>query len=216
MAGTGLFFTLEGIDGSGKSTQMQMLAEALRALGHNVVTTFEPGDTNIGKIVRQAVLELHEEVDPMAEMLLFAADRAQHVKHLILPALEEGKIVISDRYADSTEVYQGVARGFQSGGVVAQVIELATGGLKPDLTLFYDISVEEAIRRTQNRVETGKGLDRLDKEKLKFHELGREGYMAIAAREPERFRVIEANVPPDELHRKTMTVVVEFLKSREK
>lgn len=214
MPGTGLFFTLEGIDGSGKSTQMHLLAEALRAAGHEVVTTFEPGDTNIGRIVRKAVLELHEEVDPMAEMLLFAADRAQHVKHLILPALEEGKIVISDRYADSTEVYQGVARGFQSGGVVAQVIELATGGLKPDLTLFYDIPIAEATQRMHNRVETGKELDRLDKEKLKFHELAREGYMAIAAREPERFRVIEADVPPDELHRKTMTVVDEFLKSR--
>lgn len=214
MTHQGLFLTLEGIDGSGKSTQMHLLAETLRARGLEVVTTFEPGDTNIGRIVRQAVLELHEEVDPMAEMLLFAADRAQHVKHLILPALEKGQIVISDRYADSTAVYQGAARGFKP-EVVGQVIELATGGLGPDLTLFYDISVEEAIRRTQNRVEAGKDLDRLDKEKFKFHELARQGYLGIAEREPERFRVIDADLPPAELHLKTMAIVDDFLESKQ-
>jgi dTMP kinase len=210
MTETGLFLTLEGIDGSGKSTQMRLLAEALRRDGHEVLTTFEPGDTNIGRIVRQAVLEIHEDVDPMAEILLFASDRAQHVQHLIRPALSEGKIVISDRYADSTRVYQGVARGFPS-ELVEQVVELATGGLKPDLTLFYDISVEEALERTYRRISSGKTRDRLDKEKTKFHELAREGYLEIARREPERFRVIEANVPPDELHRRTMPVVLEFL-----
>ena len=215
MAETGFFLTLEGIDGSGKSTQMRLLAEALRGRGFEVVTTFEPGDTNIGKIVRSAVLELHEEVDPMAELLLFAADRAQHVQHLILPALKEGKVVISDRYADSTEVYQGVARGF-SPELVGQVIELATGGLKPDLTLFYDISVEEALERTYRRVSAGKTRDRLDKEKTRFHELAREGYLAIARREPVRFRVIEANVPEEELHQRTMIVMDEFLESRGK
>ncbi len=213
MTETGLFLTLEGIDGSGKSTQMRLLAEALRREGHEVVMTFEPGDTNIGRIVRQAVLELHENVDPMAEILLFASDRAQHVQHLIRPALAEGKIVISDRYADSTRVYQGVARGFSS-ELVEQVVELATGGLKPDLTLFYDISVEEALERTYRRISSGKTRDRLDKEKTKFHELAREGYLAIARREPERFRVIEANVPPDELHRRTMPIVMEFLAQR--
>ena len=215
MTETGLFLTLEGIDGSGKSTQMRLLAEALRGQGQSVVTTFEPGDTNIGRIVRQAVLELHEEVDPMAEIFLFASDRAQHVRHLILPALKEGKIVISDRYADSTRVYQGVARGF-SPEIVEQVIELATGGLKPDLTLFFDISVEEALERTYRRVTSGKTRDRLDKEKTKFHELAREGYLAIARREPERFRVIEANVPPDELHRRTLPIVMEFLAQNNK
>jgi dTMP kinase len=215
MADHGLFLTLEGIDGSGKSTQMHLLAEALRGKGWEVVTTFEPGDTNIGKIVRRAVLELHEDVDPMAELLLFAADRAQHVRHLILPALKEGKIVISDRYADSTRVYQGVARGF-SPELVEQVIQLATGGLKPDLTLFYDISVAEALRRMHSRVNTGKSRDRLDKEKTGFHELARGGYLEIAEREPERFRVIEANIPAEELHRNTMTVVEKFLENKNK
>lgn len=209
----GLFLTLEGIDGSGKSTQMHLMAEALRGRGHDVITTFEPGDTNIGRIVRQAVLELHEPVDPMAELLLFAADRAQHVKHLILPALADGKIVISDRYADSTRVYQGAARGFDP-QIIEQVIELATGGLHPDITLFYDISVEEALRRTQNRVSAGKELDRLDKEKFKFHELARDGYLAIAQREPEIFHVIEANTTPEELHETTMKILGEFLENR--
>jgi dTMP kinase len=210
MAGTGLFFTLEGIDGSGKSTQMRLLAAALRAAGHDVVTTFEPGDTNIGRIVRQAVLELHEPVDPMAELLLFAADRAQHVKHLIIPAVADGKIVISDRYADSTRVYQGAARGF-SHETIEQVIELATGGLHPALTLFYDISVEEAMRRTESRAGSGKELDRLDKEKFKFHEMARAGYLAIAGREPERFVVIDAHATPGELHVRTMENVGRFL-----
>lgn len=213
MADKGLFLTLEGIDGSGKSTQMHLMAEVLRARGFEVVMTFEPGDTNIGRIVRQAVLELHEPVDPMAELLLFAADRAQHVKHLIEPALAEGKIVISDRYADSTRVYQGSARGFDA-TIIEQVISLATGGLHPDATLFYDISVEEALRRTQNRVSAGKELDRLDKEKFKFHEMARAGYMAIAAREPERFRVIDATVPPDELHQVTMAILDKVLQNR--
>jgi dTMP kinase len=213
MAARGLFLTLEGIDGSGKSTQMHLLAEALRGRGETIVTTFEPGDTNIGRIVRQAVLELHEPVDPMAELLLFAADRAQHVKHLIQPALDKGQIVISDRYADSTRVYQGAARGFEP-AIVEQVIDLATGGLKPELTLFFDISVEEAIRRTQNRVSAGKELDRLDKEKFKFHEMAREGYLAIARRDPERFRIIPADVPPGELHLKTMGLIENFLQNR--
>jgi dTMP kinase len=135
------------------------------------------------------------------------------VQHLILPALSEGKTVISDRYADSTRVYQGVARGFSS-ELVEQVIQLATGGLQPELTLFYDISVEEALERTYRRVSSGKTRDRLDKEKTKFHEMAREGYLAIAGREPERFRVIEANVPADELHWRTMSVIKEFLSSK--
>jgi dTMP kinase len=213
MAEKGLFLTLEGIDGSGKSTQMHLLAEALRAQGREVVTTFEPGDTNIGRIVRQAVLELHEPVDPMAELLLFAADRAQHVKHLIIPGLNEGKIVVSDRYADSTRVYQGGARGFDP-AIIEQVIALATGGLQPELTLFYDIPVEEALRRTQNRVSAGKELDRLDSEKSRFHELARDSYLAIAAREPRRFRVIDAQGTPEELHARTMAIVGDFLQNR--
>ena len=130
----GKFITFEGIDGSGKSTQLRMLASDLRVKGYNVLTTMEPGGTPLGRRLRESFLETEENVSPLAELLLFAADRAQHVELLIKPALEEGKIVISDRYADATFAYQGAGRGFPE-TLVNQVIKIATGGLKPDLTL---------------------------------------------------------------------------------
>jgi len=215
MTETGLFLTLEGIDGSGKSTQMRLLADVLRARAYRVLTTCEPGGTPLGKLLRRAFLESEEQVEPIAELLLFAADRSQHVQHLILPALKEGKIVISDRYADSTRVYQGAGRGFAP-DVIEEVIALATGGLKPDLTLFYDIPVADALRRTQSRVDKGRAHNRMDKEKARFYELAREGYLAIAAREPDRFRIIEAKGTTEEVHQKTMSLIEEFLAGREK
>jgi dTMP kinase len=215
MTETGLFLTLEGIDGSGKSTQMRLLAEALRAEGRDVVTTCEPGGTPLGKLLRRVFLETEEKVEPTAELLLFAADRSQHVQHLILPALDQGKIVISDRYADSTVVYQGAGRGFPS-DVIEKVIELATGGLKPDLTFFFDVPVENAARRTQSRVDKGRAHNRMDKEKARFYERARDGYLAIAEREPKRFRIIDANHSTDEVHLRTMKVLRDFLAERNK
>ena len=137
----GKFITFEGIDGSGKSTQLRLVAQDLRFRGHNVLTTQEPGGTPLGRRLRETFLETEETVSPLAELLLFAADRAQHVNFLIKPALAEGKIVISDRYADATAAYQGAGRGFPS-TTVKQVIKLATDGLKPDLTIFFDLPVE--------------------------------------------------------------------------
>ncbi|MEO8073172.1 MAG: dTMP kinase, partial [Acidobacteriota bacterium] len=134
----GKFITFEGVDGSGKSTQLRMLASELLMKGFEVLTTCEPGGTPLGRRLREAFLETEENVAPLAELLLFAADRAQHVNFLVKPALEEGKIVISDRYADATFAYQGAGRGF-SESTVKQVIELATEGLKPDLTIFFDL-----------------------------------------------------------------------------
>ena len=134
----GKLITFEGIDGSGKSTQIRMLRGELRLRHLDVLMTREPGGTPLGRHLREAFLETEEEVDPLAELLLFAADRAQHVNFLIKPSLEQGKIVLSDRYADATFAYQGAGRGF-SEQMVNQVIELATGGLKPDLTLFLDL-----------------------------------------------------------------------------
>src|SRR5215204_4374348 len=123
-----------------------MLVGDLRARGLDVLATCEPGGTPLGRRLRESFLETEETVAPLAELLLFAADRAQHVELLIKPALDEGKIVISDRYADATFAYQGAGRGFPE-TLVNQIIQFATGGLKPDLTLFFDISVENAIRR---------------------------------------------------------------------
>lgn len=204
----GKFITLEGIDGSGKSTQLRMLADALRASGHDVVTTREPGGTPLGKALRAAFLETNETVAPMAELLAFAADRAQHVEHLIKPEVAGGKIVISDRYADATFAYQGAGRGF-SEEKVTQVIELATGGLKPDLTLFFDITVETAIDRMAGR--DGSRKNRMDEESVEFYTQVRESYLGIADREPGRFRVVDANGSINEIHTRVMEIVGDLL-----
>lgn len=208
----GRFITFEGIDGSGKSTQLRMLAGDLRSRGLDVVTTREPGGTPLGRRLREAFLETEETVAPIAELLLFAADRAQHVELLIKPALNDGRIVISDRYADATAAYQGAGRGF-SKETVAEIIELATGGLKPDLTLFFDITVETAILRMNGRGEAGEGPNRMDLETAEFYLRVREAYLEIAAAEPERFRIIEANGSIDETHKNLLAVVEPFLNS---
>ena len=206
----GKFITFEGIDGSGKSTQLRMMASELRYRGFDVLTTLEPGGTPLGRRLREAFLETEENVAPLAELLLFAADRAQHVNFLVKPAIEEGKIVISDRYADATFAYQGAGRGFDE-KTVNQVIQLATEGLKPDLTLFFDISVENAILRTKSRDKDEAIKNRMDKETADFYERVRDAYLKIAAREPKRFRVIEANGSIEEIKKKVLEIVTEFL-----
>ncbi len=207
----GKFITLEGIDGSGKSTQIRMLSGELRLKGYNVLTTAEPGGTPLGRRLRSAFLETEENVSPMAELLLFAADRSQHVELLIKPALAEGKIVISDRYADSTFVYQGAGRGFDE-KIVNQVIKLATDGLKPDLTIFFDLSVAQAMNRLQSRTHEGEAKNRMDKEKAEFYERVRKAYLTLAEKEKKRFRVIEATASVSEIHAKVMEIVNNFLK----
>ena len=211
---TGIFITFEGIDGSGKSTQMRMLASVLRLRGLDVVSTREPGGTPFGKRLRAALLDMHEHVDPLAELLLFAADRAQHVRTLLRPALESGHIVLSDRYADATRAYQGAGRGF-SKELIGEVIELATGGLKPDLTLIFDLSVAECGVRARRRVHDGHKGDRLDSEDAAFHTRVRNAYLEIARQEPKRVRIIDASGSIDETHRRVMDVVMQFIKSRE-
>lgn len=206
----GKFITFEGIDGSGKSTQMRMLANELRVRGFNVLPTCEPGGTPLGRRLREAFLETEENVSPLAELLLFAADRAQHVNFLVKPALGEGKIVLSDRYADATFAYQGAGRGF-SEPIVNQVIELATDGLKPDLTLFFDLPIEKAVLRTKNRNDTGEQKNRMDKETAGFYARVREGYLKIAVNEPERFRVIDAEGATDQVQMRVVEIVKQFL-----
>ncbi len=188
-----------------------MLAGDLRQRGVDVITTHEPGGTPLGRRLREAFLETEETVTPMAELLLFAADRAQHVEFLIKPALAEGRTVISDRYADATFAYQGAGRGF-SEDTVNEIIRLATGGLKPDLTLFFDISVENAIRRMGVRSETGQGRNRMDAETAEFYASVRKAYLKIAETEPERFRVLDANGSIEETHAVLAEIVTDFLK----
>jgi dTMP kinase len=206
----GKFITFEGIDGSGKSTQLRMLASELRLRGFDVLATCEPGGTPLGRRLREAFLETEETVAPLAELLLFAADRAQHVNFLVKPALESNKIVISDRYSDATAAYQGAGRGFDE-QTIKQVIRLATGGLKPDLTLFFDISVNEAISRTNSRSDGGEQKNRMDSETVEFYERVRTAYLQIAENEPERFRVVEASGAVDEIKMKVSELVTDFL-----
>ena len=206
----GRFITFEGIDGSGKSTQLRLLSGDLRVRGFDVLTTFQPGGTPLGRRLREAFLETEENVHPMAELLLFAADRAQHVNFLIKPALAAGRIVISDRYADATAAYQGAGRGFDE-KIIGQVIALATDGLQPDLTLFFDIPIEKAILRTNSRTDDETVKNRMDRETTEFYERVRKAYLKIAENEPHRFRVIDAGGSIEEVHARVSEVVNEFL-----
>ena len=183
-----------------------MLAEELRLRKFDVLTTFEPGGTLLGQHLRKAFLETEEVISPRAELLLFAADRAQHVDFLIKPALEKGKIVISDRYADATFAYQGAGRGF-SEQIVNQVIDLATGGLKPDLTIFFDLPVEDALGRAGSRSEN----NRMDAEKHDFYERVRHAYLSIADREPARFAIVPAADSKKQIHERALELVLRFL-----
>jgi dTMP kinase len=208
------FISFEGIDGSGKSTQLRMLASVLRLRGLEVVSTREPGGTPLGQQLREALLAAESQVDPLAELLMYAADRAQHVRTLVRPALESDHVVLSDRYADATVAYQGAGRGFEP-WLINDLIDLATGGLKPDLTLLFDASVEDArARAEQHRAQRGRPDDRLEAEDASFHGRVRECYLEIAAAEPQRVRVLDAGQSVAEVHARVLDIVLPFLEQR--
>ncbi len=208
----GAFITFEGIDGCGKSTQLRLLASQLRVRGLELVTTREPGGTTLGQRLRAALLDVDEQVDPLAELLVFAADRAHHVRTLLMAALRANQIVLSDRYADATVAYQGAGRGFDS-ALIKEIVQLATGGLMPDLTLLFDLSVAESAVRTRRRVAS-KNTDRLDSEDAAFHNRVRNGYLEIAKSEPGRVRLIDARGSAQETHAAVMDLVIPFLQER--
>jgi dTMP kinase len=210
---TGTFITFEGIDGSGKTTQLRMLAEFLRREGCEILLTREPGGTPVGNRLRAALLDAQEEVDPLTELLVFAADRAQHVRRVLRPALATGQLVFSDRYADATAAYQGAGRGF-SPELIAEIIELATEGLKPDLTLLFDLSVADSITRTRRRTNGKQQGDRLDGEAAEFHECVRHAYLEIARAEPGRVKIVETNQPGELTHERVKEIIIPFLRSR--
>jgi dTMP kinase len=209
----GTFITFEGIDGSGKSTQLRLLANYLELAGCDVLLTREPGGTPVGNRLRAALLDAQEEVDPLTELLVFAADRAQHVRRVLRPALDLGRVVFSDRYADATAAYQGAGRGF-SPELISEIIQLATEGLKPDLTLLFDLSVDDSTTRTRRRTNCSQRGDRLDSENAEFHTRVRDAYLQLAQREPERIKVIETNQPQEFTHVRVKEIVVPFLQSR--
>jgi dTMP kinase len=215
---SGTFITFEGIDGSGKSTQLRLLGNFLRANGCDALLTREPGGTQLGLRLRAALLDAMEEVDPLTELLVFAADRAQHVRRMLRPALEAGRVVISDRYADATVAYQGAGRGFAP-ELIAQIVELATEGLKPDLTLLFDVSIAESTYRTTRRStskssSTKAPRDRLDIEHEDFHTRVRDAYLQIALAEPERVKLIDTSGPVEKTQERVKEVIIPYLQSR--
>jgi dTMP kinase len=187
-----MFITLEGPEGSGKTSQMLPLITHLQEAGYEAIATREPGGTLIGDQIRQVLHDLkNTAMHPHTETLLYQASRAQLVERLIRPALEEGKIVVCDRYADSTLAYQGYGHEQDIEGLRA-IIHYATGGLKPNLTLLLDLDVEEGLRR---RSEDAANWNRLDAYGLEFHRRVRAGYHTLVAQEPERWVVIDASQP---------------------
>ena len=187
----GIFITMEGPDGSGKTTQIQLLSEFLKEQGYEVLITREPGGTAISEAVRELLLDpAHKEMKPETEMLLYAAARAQLVQELIGPAIDAGKAVISDRFVDSSVVYQGIARGLGVETVYA-VNRPAIGKYMPDVTFLMDLSAEEGIRRKRNQAE----LDRMEQESLEFHKRVAEGYHTLMENDRERIYPVDATLP---------------------
>lgn len=212
----GLFITIEGPEGAGKTTQARLLYERLHP-SFPVLYTREPGGTSIGERIRLLLLdETHHEMTPHTEMLLFAASRAQFVAEVVEPALREGRLVLSERYVDASLAYQGYARGLGV-EVVRQVNVAATRGLIPDLTLLLDIDPALGLQRARRTVgkegRHGRG-DRLEQEDLAFFMKVREGFLAIAHEEPNRVRVVDGNRPQQEVHEEIRRLVEELFWAR--
>ena len=193
------FITFEGIEGCGKTTQLRRLAARLEASGHAVLSTREPGGCPIADQVRGILLNAdNSAMAPMAELLLYAAARAQHVAEVVTPALASGKVVLCDRFTDATVAYQGFARGLDF-DVIDRLNRLATGGVRPDVTLLLDCPVEVGLGRAHARISstTGAKEERFELESLQFHERVRNGYLELAHREPQRFIVVDGSLGPD-------------------
>ncbi|RKU08265.1 dTMP kinase [Candidatus Poribacteria bacterium] len=208
MADRGLFITFEGTDGGGKTTQIQRLTADLREAGYDICLTREPGGTPISEQIRDMLLNPdHSEMAATTELLLYAASRAQHVSEVIKPALEAGKVVISSRFADATVVYQGYGRGLDLERI-DRLNRIATDGVTPEVTFVLDLPVEIGLQRVQN---SRGGLDRLEREKIEFHHRLREGYQIIARQEPQRLKIIDAQVSPDQVYAQIQAIIQSLL-----
>lgn len=196
----GLFITFEGGDGCGKTTQIKLLDEYLREKGYKTLFTREPGSKGLGIKLREILLNYDGEVSPTCESFLFLADRAQHVDCIIKPALEEGVIVLCDRHTDSTVAYQGYGRGLDL-EQIHNLNNIATSGLKPDLTIVLDVDVETS----QNRV--GSEKDRMESAGIEFFERVRKGFLEIAKQEPERVKVVDSTQTIEEIHQQILELV---------
>jgi dTMP kinase len=210
----GMFITFEGIEGSGKSTQIALLANYLTAKGVRYVLTREPGGTPIGDQVRKILLDpMNRSLDPAAELLLYAASRAQHLREVILPALANNTAVLCDRFSDATLAYQGYGRGLDI-GTIRSLDRIVTAGMRPDLTILFDIEAASGIARARGR-NNSRGLEaeaRFENEELAFHERVRQGYLTLVRQEPDRIRIVDASPPAEVVQAKVRQVVEERLR----
>jgi len=205
------FITFEGGDGSGKTTQLKALDGYLTERGKSCIATREPGGTSLGNLIRQVLLEVGKQpITSPTELFLYLADRAQHIHEVIIPAIKQGKVILCDRHTDSTLAYQGYGRGIDL-GLLRSLNDIASQGIKPDLTFLFDCPVEIGLSRTaqrQSQVITGAGReDRFEREKVEFHERVREGFLELARAEPHRFRIIDATRSVEEIAREIENVI---------
>lgn len=205
---TGTFVTLEGPEGAGKTTQLKQLSKQLDVLGIDHIVTRDPGGTPLGRQIRRILLNPENPVNPMSELLLYQADRAQHVGEVIMPALKEGKLVLCDRYTDSTMAYQGYARGIDF-AIIEDLNKVATGGLRPDLTILFDLESSEGL----SRLHPG-GHDRLEREAIEFHHKVRDGYHQLVKKEPTRWKTIDASKPMTTVQTEFRKVLSEQLSNK--
>jgi dTMP kinase len=216
----GLFITLEGIDGCGKSTQLDLLARALAVRGLDLVVTREPGGTVTGERIRSLLSSAIARLDAKTELFLIVAARAQHVEEVLRPAKQSGRMVICDRYTDSTAAFQGYGRGLDL-RTINELNRFATGGLAPDLTIIFDLDPRLARARLDARASSERGgasdsaLQYIDDEDVAFHERVREGYLTLARAEPERLRVVDASGTVAEAREQVMAVVLPLIERRD-
>jgi len=215
---SGLFITLEGIDGCGKSTQIEMLADALNKRGIEPVITREPGGTVIGERVRRLLSEAGNSMAAETELLLIVAARAQHVRELIGPALEAGRVVISDRYTDSSVAFQGYGRGLDL-ATIDELNRFATGGLTPDLTILFDLDPARARARLDRRTQSvaldavDTDLYYLDREEKAFHERVRDGYLRLVESAPSRIHLVDSSGPVEQTRESVLSLVLPLVKT---
>ncbi len=219
MTGTGesMFITLEGIEGAGKTSQLNRIVSFLKDRGIGCTTTREPGGTQIGAQIRQVLLNpKNSDLNANAELLLYVADRVQHIKTVIEPELKAGRTVLCDRFFDATMVYQGYARGLDK-ALIGDLHRLVCDNLKPNLTLLFDLEPEVGLARAWKDIKNGGRTDqetRFEKEELAFHERVRQGYLDLARKEPERFRVIDAGQAPHRVTTQIESALAAFLQKR--
>jgi dTMP kinase len=207
----GYFITIEGPDGAGKTTQLKMLRDYLLGKGYEVILTREPGGTSLAEKIRNLLLDpASGEICPVAEALLYAASRAQHVAEVILPSLQQGKIVLCDRFVDSSIVYQGLGRGIEPQAII-DINHFATQGITPDLTILLDLTPEQGMARLAKRnKEKSQELDRLEQESLEFYHKVRQGYLDLAKTSPERYKVIEADDSIENIQQRIVALIDKY------